>query len=448
MKAKFKRLISSLLLVSLLVSTFSVFSINKVRADGDLIAVMTEVFGDDANINEMAETASLVIGVLQSDGYSPAAIAGVLSNFYEECHLDPFAFEGNYDWFVALKEFRKGKKTYKFDVESKPGSSISGGLGLGQWSFERHVSLNEYCKNSGQPYLTIENVFETVQDTSYGDVSYICEAGTQMAFMVQENKWNDNAKHIELKTLPNIAGLSEYKTLSDPTDAALYFMTCWEVCGGYSNKSTQIKRSEKAPAIMNKIVNGKFDWAQYADKAQAAIVGEQLIGAGYWNEDQLGAFCRVMEINVDNILAEATRTGLGYNEMEGLATWERNIKYDNEDNGIIGVLRRIVMLLGIALVVWMTLVYFAYWFDRISVVYLDVLGVVTLGHLHMSETEEECTFRVKDLGKEGRKTVNHRAIVGICLVGIAFGVLLISGWYYVALQKIVHLIQRLLRKVG
>lgn len=65
----------------------------------------------------------------------------------------------------------------------------------------------------------------------------------------------------------------------------------------------------------------------------------------------------------------------------------------------------------------------------------------------MSETEEECTFRAKNLGKGDRKTVNHRAILFICLIGVAFGVLIISGWFYVVLRKWIWWIQRLLRKV-
>lgn len=482
MKAKFKRLISSLLLVSLLISTFSVFSISEVSATAentneiaeqlkdaanktaetvknaanavsgtkgtaDLVEGLKKVsvLAGDGNIEDIASTVSLVIGSLTTSGFTPESIAGILCNMFAESHFDPFAFEGHssnrFEYYNQYKS--SGAKTFTYSDVSGLGKEVYGGFGLCQWTFERHVAVSNYCKNSGE-YVTINGKFcdQYSNKSSIQSVSYLSDVGTQIAYLNQDQSWVPNESKAGL---PSIGGVSDFKRLTDATNASKYWTLCYEVCTDLENAVNV--RCQNANDWLQ-IVNGNYDWSAYADKSQAAAIGKQLAGAGYWNEDQLGAFCRVMEMNVDEILEGAMRENLGYNEMEGLATWERNIKYDNEDNGVIGLLRRIVMLLGIAIIVWMSLIYLAYWFDRINVIYLDVLGVVTLGHLHMSETEEECTFRIKDLGKEGRKTVNHRAIAGICLVGIAFGVLIVSGWYYVALQKIVHLIQRLLRKVG
>ena len=44
------------------------------------------------------------------------------------------------------------------------------------------------------------------------------------------------------------------------------------------------------------------------------------------------------------------------------------------------------------------------------------------------------------LGKGGRRTVNHRAILFVCLCGIAFGVFIISGFYYEVLNAMVRFV--------
>ena len=62
----------------------------------------------------------------------------------------------------------------------------------------------------------------------------------------------------------------------------------------------------------------------------------------------------------------------------------------------------------------------------------------------MSENEQESTFRVKDLGKDTHKTVRHRDILFICLVGVAFGVCIITGFIYDVLNSLIRTIFRIL----
>ena len=97
------------------------------------------------------------------------------------------------------------------------------------------------------------------------------------------------------------------------------------------------------------------------------------------------------------------------------------------------------MLAGILFTIWMALIYCAYWFDRINnIFYIDTLGILTFGHLHMSDNEQESTFRVKDIGKD---------ILFICLAGTAFGVAIITGGIYIALRWLNDLIVRILGRL-
>lgn len=110
-----------------------------------------------------------------------------------------------------------------------------------------------------------------------------------------------------------------------------------------------------------------------------------------------------------------------------------------DESGFISVIRRLVSLMGILFTLWCLLIYIAYWFDRINnFIDLDLVGILTFGRLKVSDTEEECTFSIKALAKTDTRTVNHRAILFICLMGIAFGVLIISGGLYKVLSAFVN----------
>lgn len=458
------RIVSFLLLICLLFSSVQSFNVETVyatdqdigewwaeeqrkkaeaEAEPDLIAAVKDITGATKNEDIQASVVGIVIAGLRQDGYTPEAIAGVLANMQHESGFNPMVwiYTPISDW-SCYEAFLAGEKEYTYNFTDS--RSVEGGFGLCQWTYDRHVNFSNYCKDSGQAHILVRGAYRTSSGGGTQSETYACGAGTQIAFLIQEGNegWSQgNAKKVGL---PIINGASEFKTLNSAENAAMYWCLEWERPKNMEERAKE--RAANAQAWLS-IVNGKYDWSNYIDKTQASIVAKQLVGAGYWNEEQLGAFCRVLEINVDNILSLATREGLGFNEMEGLAAWERNIKYDNEDSGLIGWLRRIIMIMGIIFIIWVTLIYCAYWFDRVNPFYIDALGILTLGHLHMSETEEECTFRAKNLGKGDRKTVNHRAILFICLIGVAFGVLIISGWFYVVLRKWIWWIQRLLRKV-
>ena len=90
----------------------------------------------------------------------------------------------------------------------------------------------------------------------------------------------------------------------------------------------------------------------------------------------------------------------------------------------------------------MLLIYIAYWFDRLNnLVDIELLSILTLNKLRLSDTEESCDFRLSGLGKGEARTVNHRAILEICIIGVAFGALIISGYLYLV---ILYLVQKVI----
>lgn len=256
--------------------------------------------------------------------------------------------------------------------------------------------------------------------------------------------------------------LDSYKACSDITTGAEGFMVAYERCvgGSYSLQKITLKsgygpykyqegdiRVEYAEDLYTNLVgtppaDGSGSGGDGNGQQTQDEVKEELMAKGYYSEEQLSSYIKLNELNVEQKYIDAAmRESLDQASLEGLSNWERNIKNGNHEDGIIAKLRIFTMFMGIALIVWSVMIYLSYWFDRINNFFdLDLLGILTIGKLHMSDTEEKCTFKVKDLGKTEKKTVNHRAICAICLTGIFFGALIISGVLYKILQFLVYTI--------
>lgn len=129
---------------------------------------------------------------------------------------------------------------------------------------------------------------------------------------------------------------------------------------------------------------------------------------------------------------------LNDDEVYNLKTWQGDIETDKSDSILVTGGRLIVLIFGIIFEVWMLLMYLAYWFDRLNnFVDIDLLKVVSFGKLVISPTEEECTFSVRSLAKGETRTINHRHMVMVCIIGLAFGVLIISGTLFNIVNSIV-----------
>ena len=105
------------------------------------------------------------------------------------------------------------------------------------------------------------------------------------------------------------------------------------------------------------------------------------------------------------------------------------------------------MMVGIIFSVWVILIYVCFWFDRLNnFIDFPLLPFITLGKLEASPTDDESTFRMKDtMKKTGKKTINHRQVVWLCVVALVFGMLIISGEIFAILGKLIVTVHRILK---
>ena len=119
--------------------------------------------------------------------------------------------------------------------------------------------------------------------------------------------------------------------------------------------------------------------------------------------------------------------------------WKNDLDKADSEGILIRGGRFISILFGILFEVWMMLIYLSYWFDRLNNFFdFSVLSILTFGRLRISPDESECTFSMTDLGKGEKRTVNHKKILEVCIIGLAFGALIVSGAIFSILQGLVN----------
>lgn len=166
---------------------------------------------------------------------------------------------------------------------------------------------------------------------------------------------------------------------------------------------------------------------------------------GFYTEMDLSAYTKLVEENIQaSYLDNATRDNLSQNDLENLASWEDNVTNSKKEYGFIACMRIIVMWVGIIFTIYIFLIYLAYWFDKLnSIIDLDVLSILTFGRLHVAIDDKEANF---SLGKkQDRMTVSHKDMLFICITGLIFGTLLITGTFYKIVASFVNFI---LRSIG
>lgn len=278
-------------------------------------------------------------------------------------------------------------------------------------------------------------------------------------------------KYIEASTLESdfssyCKGLSlaDYKSCTDIITGMEGFMVAFERCvyGDYTcqkvtpNYSTPYKyqdgdkRNQYSNSIYTALVgtapadsSSSSGGSSPGDSTQSQEdVKTQLLSTGYYTEEQLSSYIKLNETNIDaKYLVNATRDNLSQQDLENLSSWEDNVKNSKKEYGLIAWMRIIVMWVGIIFTIYIFLLYLAYWFDKLnSIVDLDVLSIMTFGRLHVAIDAKEANFSLAK--KQDRMTVNHKDMVFICLTGLIFGTLLITGTFYKIVANFVNTILR------
>lgn len=416
------------------------------HAIGSFSYTLDEFLGRFAEDKETYEY-SLMISTLQSAGLSTNAIAGIIGNISCESGGRIYTIEGYYPESkkttdgTHYSDFQEGK-TYDYgDVKpllfkNKSGKTMGGeGHGIVGWSFGRADNLSKFAEEHpdfGQ--VTVTHWKKSYDSDFNQHTCHIPNMAGQVAFMAKELE----GAYKSVKEKLNNA--------SSPSEAAEIFMKKYEMPG----TDTLSERQSAAEKAVVMIENCKGVEGSIADSAgqgsdkdgvndTTAIANAM---AGYWTEDQLAAFCKLNEVNIqEQYLENATLAKLDQSSLAGVYKWKTTVAMNQKENGFIAFLRIVVMWLGIIITVYSFLIYLAYWFDKLnSLIDLDVLSIITFGKLHVAVDDKEANYSLSHRNGD-HVTVNHKNVLFICLTGMLFGTLLISGKFYQMVNMLVLFIR-------
>lgn len=417
-----------------------------------------DYLGEDA-----AKKIQAVQLLLEGKGYTNEAIASVLGNGIMESNLNPTSNIG---------ESSKSPSDPVFGAYQTTLTNLTEVKTLTGCSHETKVDRgNVVCVDLGCQTVYALSKLEKDFNTfiSYYN-NYESAYNSVVSAKVTLTKNSSEASYTDLippSELTKVASFNDFMKISDASSGALIFMCVYERCGGtklcwggsynytvssdseVSNYPTcgelfihewnrKSGRPFKAEVVLTMLEGMDGTYEESVNSANNML--QTALKSGFYNEDDLGVYNKLTEQNIQaDLLDNANRDNLSSDEITNLVNWENNIEQDAEDGGMIYWARRIVSIFGILLIIWTILIYIAFWFDRLNnIIDIDLLLILTLGKLRVSDTDDDCTFSLKDSGKGGVKTVNHRAILTVCIISTTFGVLVVSGVLYKILAKLVY----------
>lgn len=317
------------------------------------------------------------------------------------------------------------------------GQSGGGAIGIWQWDGGRRSELQAFSAEQGDQVYNIKGY-------SIGGVA------TQVAFMLKEltgGQWIAN-KPSGLYTAVNwteakeactddsidfgsAMSIEDWQACQDPVALSIYFTACFERCA----YRIDIYNEGAAQSLdMYKLLSG----AEVEGNTNPELdqdLAKVMVSSGLWDETQFVKW-KVMT-NAPITFAEIS--DMNDADIYDVENWKNDLDKKNSEGILIRGGRFLSMLFGILFEVWMMLIYLSYWFDRLNNFFdFSVLSILTFGRLRISPDESECTFSMTDLGKGEKRTVNHKKILEVCIIGLAFGALIVSGALFQILQELVN----------
>ena len=418
-------------------------------------------------------------------GYSDAAITGLLNNARQESMWDATcgfhnADDGGYGLFQmtngdTLKAFAKSDEMQKCTHEKAVPIATECGI------------TTPLCKDGACCiaflFGTDKGVAKDFKSSGYNGDGYLKKRNALLSKSSWQKVEGYNGKNYAIRTkiaagdtktipyvekVPLVKSLDEFKALTDAhaatdvfnivyerSDGALYSVQYEGHLGdksrlhymqGFMFDGTRHDMTENfllwlggsdgggGASVENLTAENMSDTAKEAANELANTFARN----GLFTAEQISNINRNLESVVD---ISASYTDLSSDELGSLYDWKYNRDKMNEKGSLLWVVRMISMLFGILLTLYSILMYIAYWFDRINnIIDFSLVEMLSFKKLRISDTEEKCTFRARDIKSTEVKTVNHRAIVFITLTGLVFGALIISGVLYTLLLKLVNMV--------
>ncbi len=333
---------------------------------------------------EYADNVKLMWSAIRNSDYSEIVCAGILGNALTECGGNPAATNGTH-------------------------------YGLFQWGDDRFTKMQAYSQ-------TQKDTSVSVGSYSFGGVA------TQIAFMLCELD-PSGGNGVATFQYPDEATLKEFKESKTPEAAADSFRIHFERCGEQGMK----QRREYATAIYTYFAGTEIDVPE-DKKDESDELAEQMVETGLWSETQFVKW----KTSTNSRLEFSDIQKLTNNDIYDVENWKADLEKKNSESFLIKGGRWLTMLFGIIFEVWMLFIYLAYWFDRLNNFFeYRMLELVTFGRLTISPDEDSCTFSLTTLGRGEKRTVNHKKLIEVVIIGLAFGTLIISGTFFRILNAVV-----------
>lgn len=388
-------LVRVLLFISVLISLFC-YAVSPV---GYQMSVFAGGMPDEIP-EENLKNAKELWDILIKNGFSEAAAAGVLGNADQESMFTP-VFEGD-------------------DHQ-----------GLFQMSSDQVANCINWCKGQNPP-LEPESV------------------KGQTLFLIAST-WE-----YDFSSFGTYQGLDAFKKMKDVVMATGEFCACYEravgggeVYAGNNREYQDLRKREKFAQAFYKLYTGSepsiSDDDSSGDNKKNGLLDGSAVSLMTVKGGKLldeGYFSSASGIS-EEALCLPSSYDLPLKDLTELSSWKKNIKYAEDDRSL-RYPRAVVMIIGILVTIYSILLYIAYQFDRINnFIELDALGILTFGKLRISPDDRKSTFNDKH---QERKVVVHRDIIIVCLVGVAIGVLLISGKIFEVVVYLMLKIQEVFSK--
>lgn len=276
-------------------------------------------------------------------------------------------------------------------------------------------------------------------NTPAGKVSF------QFAGLAPYPKYSTTQRHdadiqkvlLEGTDLTKTISYDEFIESKDVTAMGFYFATQWERCG-YGIDLWEEGGRQSVP--MYELISGT-QFSGGTDPETDKGMADAFVTAGLWKETDFVKW----KTSTRSKLKFADIQNLHNNDIYDVENWKADINKRNSESILIKGGRWLTILFGIIFNVWMLFIYIAYWFDRLNNFFdYSLLNLITFGRLLISPDEHECTFSLRTLSNGEKRTVNHRKVLEIVIIGLAFGTLIISGTFFKILSVVVNKILEIL----
>ena len=166
-----------------------------------------------------------------------------------------------------------------------------------------------------------------------------------------------------------------------------------------------------------------------------------VISAGtYYSEDALGKRIALTEENLAQLYLDMVdKKLLQQGQIEAVTSWRHAIEIYDESNGLTTFMRQSIIFIGFILTTWSILAYLSYWLDRLNHFgFINFLSLISFGFLRVSPDEDTSALITE---AHTVRLVNHKAIIGICILCMGFGVFILTGKFYICVNALINAVR-------